>query len=163
MEIIRTICNEGGCYKQLHVVDSASPEKDMNHNCPLQRLEFTNELDASHITPSPFTVRYYTNQTTIKSSSTNTIPVQVQLDGGANCSITNNPAILTRYQPTPGYAIYGVNKDDVALTCTARGYIPWAADNGDIVYVPCYYSPDAAETIISPTDVVMSHSHLYTA
>jgi dUTP pyrophosphatase len=163
MEIIRTICNEGGCYKQLHVVDSASPEIDMNHNCPLQRLEFTNELDASTITPSPFTVRYYTNQTTIKSSSTNTIPIKVQLDGGANRSITNNPAILTRYQPTPGYAIYGVNKDDVALTCTARGYIPWAADNGDIVYVPCYYSPDAAETIISPTDVVMSHSHLYTA
>jgi hypothetical protein len=161
MEIIRTICNVGGCYKQLHVVDSASPEKDMQHYCHLQCLEFTNKLDVSIITPSPITVRYYTNQITIKSSSTSTIPVQVQLDGGANGSITNNPTNLTRYQLTPDYAIYGVNKDDVALTCTATGYIPWAADNGDIVYVPCYYSPDAAEKIISPTDVVMSH--LYTA
>ena len=95
MEIIRTICNEGGCYKQLHVADSASPEKDMQHDCPLQRLEFTKELDASIITTSPFTVQYYTNQTTIKSSSTSAIPVQVQLDGGANRSITNNTAILT--------------------------------------------------------------------
>ncbi len=32
-----------------------------------------------------------------------------------------------------------------------------------LCHAPCYYSPDAAETIISPTDVVMSHSHLYTS
>lgn len=44
-----------------------------------------------------------------------------------------------------------------------QGYIPWVADNGETVYVPCYCSPEVAETIISPTDVVMSHSHLYAA
>jgi hypothetical protein len=71
--------------------------------------------------------------------------------------------LLSRYQPTETYAIYGVNKDEVALTCTGHGYIPWVAENGYTFYVPCYYSPDAAETIMSPTDVVMSHPHLYAA
>jgi hypothetical protein len=41
--------------------------------------------------------------------------------------------------------------------------IPWRAETGDILHVPCYYSPEATDTIISPTDVVLSHPHLYSA
>jgi len=40
--------------------------------------------------------------------------------------------------------------------------LPWHSDKGDILYVPCYFCENAAETIISPTDVVLSHLHLYT-
>jgi dUTP pyrophosphatase len=51
----------------------------------------------------------------------------------------------------------------VALQCIGRGYLPWIAENGDTLYIPMFYSPEAAETIISPTDVVMSHNHLFCA
>jgi hypothetical protein len=61
------------------------------------------------------------------------------------------------------YPIFGVNKEDVALTCIGRGYLPWIAANGETLYVPTLFSPDAADTIISPTDVVMSYAHLYNA
>jgi dUTP pyrophosphatase len=53
----------------------------------------------------------------------------------------------------------GVAAGEPALVCTGIGYIPWSADNGDTVYVKCYYSEDAAETIVSPNDIVTSHIH----
>jgi dUTP pyrophosphatase len=57
----------------------------------------------------------------------------------------------------------GVNQQEVALTCTGKGYLPWQAETGDILLVPCFYSPAAADTIISPTDVVLSYPNIYMA
>jgi hypothetical protein len=37
------------------------------------------------------------------------------------------------------------------------GYIPWVADTAKTVFVKCYYSKNAAETILSPTDIVATH------
>ncbi len=57
----------------------------------------------------------------------------------------------------------GVNQQEVALTCTGKGYLPWQAETGDILLVPCFYSPAAADTIISPTDVVLSYPNIHMA
>jgi hypothetical protein len=48
----------------------------------------------------------------------------------------------------------GVAVDGPALQCTDKGLFPWCADNGDILFVHCYYSDNAADTIISPNDIV---------
>jgi hypothetical protein len=160
MELIRTLTYDSGSYKQLYIANY--PFTTSLDEPILRHLEFTADLDPTLISPTPFTIRYCSDNTVPNNTNSN-VPFQVQLDGGANSSITNNSTLLSRYQPTDSYAIYGVNKDEIALTCTGRGYIPWRANNGDTVYVPCYYSPDAAETIISPTDVVMSHPHLFSA
>jgi ribosomal protein L16 Arg81 hydroxylase len=55
------------------------------------------------------------------------------------------------------YNINGTHKDDIAIQCTGKGYLPWTLENGDMLYIPCYYSPNKAETILSPTDAVFAH------
>ncbi len=51
----------------------------------------------------------------------------------------------------------GVSAEGPAIVCTGLGYFPWQADTGEIVLVKCYYSEDAADTILSPTDIVINN------
>ena len=57
----------------------------------------------------------------------------------------------------------GVAADEVAVICSGMGYLPWQADTGEVVFVKCYYSPDAADTKLSPTDIVVNNIHNYEA
>jgi hypothetical protein len=116
-------------------------------------IGLTTDTPTNDIPSSPYSIRYYT-QCHVPMSHQSTIQIRLQVDGGANCSLTNKKEYLSRYQSTQTYNIYGVTKDEIALQCTGKGYLPWYSENGDILYIPCYYSPNAAETIISPTDVV---------
>ena len=50
----------------------------------------------------------------------------------------------------------GVSGDAPALYCTGIGLLPWKAPSGDTLLLKCYYSAEAAETIISPTDAVIT-------
>jgi hypothetical protein len=86
----------------------------------------------------------------------------IQVDSGENCSITNNKDHLVHFQPIQNYPIYGIAKDTQAINCTDKGYIPWQSSAGDTIHVPALYSPDAAEVIIFPTDIVLSHPKLFT-
>lgn len=154
MDIIRTITKEGGTYLQCEVVATTTP--DMQH---LAHIGLTSDTTNADIQPSPYSIRYYTNKHT---SPDNTIMAHVQVDSGANRSITKTKDLLSRYESTTqAYNIYGVGKDEVAVQCTGKGFLPWQSENGDILYIPCYYSEQAADTIISPTDVVLSHKQLY--
>jgi hypothetical protein len=81
----------------------------------------------------------------------------IHVDGGANRSVTNNPDILTGYKNIKRYPLSGVSGDGPAIHCTGMGYLPWKSDTSETVYIKCYYSKDAAETIVSPTDVVANH------
>ena len=154
IDIIRTITKEGATYLQCEVAATTIP--DMQH---LAHIGLTSDTIHADIQPSPYSIRYYTHKHT---SPDNTIMAHVQVDSGANRSITNTKDLLSRYESTTqAYNIYGVGKDEVAVQCTGKGFLPWQSENGDILYIPCYYSEQAADTIISPTDVVLSHKHLY--
>mmetsp|Transcript_29198 Transcript_29198/g.41777 ORF Transcript_29198/g.41777 Transcript_29198/m.41777 type:complete len:656 (+) Transcript_29198:922-2889(+) len=83
--------------------------------------------------------------------------VRVHVDGGANRSITNNKNQLIKYKNIKKYPMSGVSSEGPALVCTGVGYFPWRADNGEIVLVKCFYSEQAADTIISPTDIVVNN------
>jgi hypothetical protein len=48
----------------------------------------------------------------------------------------------------------GVSSDMPALYCTGISLLPWKAPTGETLLLKCYYSVQAAEMIISPTDVV---------
>jgi len=94
-------------------------------------------------------------------SLANTVPtnIRIHVDGGANRSITNDRNLLVRYRNIKKYPMSGVAAGEPALVCTGIGYIPWQDDNGETVLVKCYYSENAAETIVSPNDIVTSHIH----
>ena len=87
----------------------------------------------------------------------------IQIDGGANRSITNNADILINFRNIKRYAMAGISDNNPAIYCTGKGLLPWIADTGEILYVSCYYSHQAAETLISPTDVVLNHIGVYRA
>jgi hypothetical protein len=89
--------------------------------------------------------------------------VRVHINGGANWSITNNKDNLLSYRNIKKYPMSGVAAAEVALTCSGVGYLPWQADTGELVLVKCYYSSDAADTILSPTDIVANNIHNYEA
>jgi hypothetical protein len=160
IDIIRTIANDGVHYRQSNLILT----RPGTLQCTTMELTTDNET-MSTVTQSPYLIRYYTSNTTYASPSMETgqqILIRVQIDGGANRSLTNNKDLLSRYQATSTYNIYGVSKEEIALQCIGKGYLPWPSDNGDVLYIPYYYSPNAAETIILPTDVVLSHKQIYT-
>jgi hypothetical protein len=57
----------------------------------------------------------------------------------------------------------GVAAGEAALVCTGVGYLPWQSNTGKVVLVKCYYSSDAADTIIFPTDIVVNNISDYNA
>ena len=93
----------------------------------------------------------------ITNSNATNIRVRVHVDGGANRSITNDKTQLIRFKNIKKYPMSGVAAGEAALVCTGLGYFPWQADNGEIVLVKCYFSNQAADTIISPTDIVINN------
>lgn len=87
--------------------------------------------------------------------------VRIHVDGGANRSLTNDKSQLINFKNIKKYPMPGVTSDGPALVCTGVGYLPWQADTGQFVLVKCYYSSDAADTIVSPTDIVMNNISNY--
>lgn len=83
--------------------------------------------------------------------------IQVQVDGGANRSVTNDHSILTGFCYIKKYPLNGISGDGPAVYCTGMGYLPWKSDTNETVFIKCYYCAEVAETIISPTDVVVNH------
>ncbi len=89
--------------------------------------------------------------------------MQLHIDGGANQSITPIQSALLQYRNIKPIHIKGVNAEDPAVTCTGYGYLPWCAPDGTVLLVRCYYSPQAADTIISLTDIVLNHLASFSA
>jgi hypothetical protein len=89
--------------------------------------------------------------------------IRVHVDGGANRSITNTKDYLLSFCNIKKYHMSGVATGEAALVCTGVGYLPWQSDSGVVVLVKCYFSHDAADTIISPTDIVVNNITDYNA
>jgi len=89
--------------------------------------------------------------------------MQINIDGGANRSITNNKTILLKFRNFKWYSIDGIAADGPVIQCTSKGLFQWRADNSDIIHLHCYYSPNAIETIISPTDVIVKDTQSFNA
>jgi hypothetical protein len=81
---------------------------------------------------------------------------QLHIDGGANRSITNDNTQLLHFKNIkPYYMPSTSNTNDIK--CTGIGYLPWTTPDGITLLIKCYYSANAADNIISPSDVVINH------
>ena len=72
-------------------------------------------------------------------------------------SITNDEQKLVNFRHIKRHAIAGIADGEPALYATGIGYLPWRSSEGTIILVKCYYSLNAAETVISPNDIVLNH------
>ncbi len=138
-----------------HSTDNFTTQILTTHPSQLQTLQPDNDKHA---------------QATIKNIQRNshsrhypTKPIRVHVDGGANRSITNDLTLLTAFRNIKRYAINGVADQGPAVICTGMGYLPWRATSGETLYIKCYYSNNAADTIVSPTDAVIHHMSAFHA
>ena len=87
--------------------------------------------------------------------------IMIQDDIGANRCVTDNASIIVDYTTIEPYQIGGVEKDEVAITCTGKGYIPWYSTEGHEIMVKCYYSAECDGIIFSPTAIVKQYNTTY--
>ena len=90
-------------------------------------------------------------------------PTLMQSDSGANRIVTDNITSLHNIEFIEPYPMGGCNKDEIAITCTAKGLLPIPTTDGDQLNLEAYYSKDVDGTIISPTTIVRQYSHRFTS
>lgn len=143
-------------------------DQGIHHNTETKSINNTDILGEETQHDLPLTKVLHNRLTTIRlmstAASTLTTPAyRLHIDGGANRSITPFKHHLLHFRNIKAYPILGVNKDDPALTVSGMGYLPWCAPDGTVILIKCLYSAQAADTIVSPTDVVLNHQSQYTA
>ena len=78
----------------------------------------------------------------------------IQADGGANRSVSNDMILLHMSWDIPDNHMHGI---DDGITCKAKGIFHMLWNDNTMLSVNMYYSYDASETFISPTSIVLSN------
>jgi dUTP pyrophosphatase len=84
-----------------------------------------------------------------------------QSDSGANRVVTDDITILHDVTFIPDYPMGGCNKDDVAIICTAIGYMNIYDMDNKPLRIKAYFSKDVDGTIVSPTAIVRQHNNIF--
>jgi len=137
-------------------VDTFSNIKSMEEHTPIDSTKtiITHDIPTSDTTCTIAMIHLLTH------AATQGIPIhqtlRLHIDGGANRSITNDKSLLIKYKNIKKHYMSSAAGDN-DIACTGLGYIPWRASDGTVLLIKCYYSTQAPETIVSPSDVVMDH------
>ena len=120
----------------------------------------TSELAERSISPSTILALLATDDSTnftvpVTQAELGTTNFRLQVDGGANRSVTNNIDYLTTSWEIAPYRIGGIG---AGITCTAKGIFHIICSDGSVLPVEMFYSAEATETIVSPTDTVSNNS-----
>jgi hypothetical protein len=119
-----------------------------------------------HLLPEP--PRHNATTCAILMKAAGTIPhtpaqqYLLHIDGGANRSITNDSTLLLQMRHIRPYYMSSASQAD-SIKCTGMGYLPWQAPNGRSILVKCYYSEQATDTILSPSDIVLTNGTVFTS
>ena len=79
-------------------------------------------------------------------------------DGGANRSVTNDVSSLHHVVDITPHRIGGIGH---GIKCTKKGWYDLISTNNEVLTVPMFYSSQATETVVSPTDVVNTYGKVY--
>ena len=143
-------------------IPSEPPEADQIPPAP-NIIPPQDPTDTNPIAPTPHIIR-----PTVNTTKTNTHPLpfvirnnRIQSDTGANRCVSDQKHIMTNYHDIEPYHVGGIEADEIAITCTGAGLIPWYSEEGILNLVPCLYSSQCDGTLITPTNVVESNSEKY--
>ena len=87
--------------------------------------------------------------------------IKMQKDSGANRSVTSYKNLLLNLEQIAPYPMGGVKENETAIYCTAKGYLPWHNDDGELFLVRCYYCKDVEGTILSPTNLTEQYEEQF--
>lgn len=86
--------------------------------------------------------------------------LQCQMDNGANITVTSCMELLRDFCYICPFTVDGWSTEAPTSQVTGFGYLPIVAEAGQEILFPSFYSPAAAETIISP-DYFCSKSDVF--
>jgi hypothetical protein len=163
--VLWTLKHDGTSYTNIYYYTNLEPDSSIPpHHTPYTIQQCNSPSDeANHYNPTlPCnSVRYYTNLPHATQEPNQHLLVQV--DGGANRSITNAKEHLVAFRSILEYPIFGIEADR-PITCTGQGCLPWTSSAGDVIYVAMLYCPKApSEPIISPNNIYLSHHPLFSS
>ena len=92
----------------------------------------------------------------IRSLTTHILEVKIQMDSGANRSITAHRHLLHDIKPI----VDGVGGE---ITAKEVGYLKLECDDNTFIWARTLYCPASPETIVSPTDIAMSQQNNFKA
>jgi hypothetical protein len=85
-------------------------------------------------------------------------------DGGANVFITHDLSLLVdliKINPVLLGTALGKDNSSTSPSCTHKGFMPMPLFDGSIHYQPFLVHPDAANTIISPENIINNNHKFY--
>ena len=85
----------------------------------------------------------------------------MQTDTGTNCSVTSNKSMLHQFQWIKSHSIGRVKAKDEAIKDIGKGYIKWTSRSNQVIWILWYYAPETYGTIVSPTELAISHRKEY--
>ena len=89
------------------------------------------------------------------------LQIRIQNDIGANRCVTDMKDLIIGYKDIDAYPMGGIKKEDIAIVCTGKGYLPWYSTEGLCTMVEIFYSENCDGTLISPTNIVATNSIKY--
>lgn len=131
-------------FEDIYKEDRLDREMDIN-NIDVHRLMFLITQQEKHLQPI--------TTATIRKLSTPFTNMRIQLDSGANRSITPHLELLHVARKIDGTPFEGVGGTIVVDTV---GYMKLRCEDDSSLWVKTYFSADVDETIISPTDIALS-------
>jgi len=134
---------------------------DISHLLCDTFMILTEELQERFITPATilkFLALHDKNHFTTNITSATAHHFWLNVDGGANWSVTNNLDYLhTSWDISP----YTIGSIGAGITCTKKSLFHLICDNGYVLSVSMFYAAEATETVLSPTDIFFFNADQY--
>ena len=139
------------------------PPQDTSHLLWDTFMFPSSELDDKSISPATILQLLAKHDATtfttpISHSSIRQQAFRLNVDGGANRSVTNNLDYMHTSWDIDPYRIGGIGD---GIVCTKKGIFHLICDDGSVLPVSIFYSNEATETVLSPTDIVFCNADIY--
>ena len=138
-------------YEDTYQTHRLNKDVDINHIDVHQLMAILNHNE-KHYTPI--------TKATIRTMQQQTLNIRMQLDSGANRTVTPHRHLLHNITNIPPMSIDGVGG---TIAASEVGYLKLRCVDDTYIWARTYFCPDVTETIVSPTDITLSHKNNFTA
>ena len=138
-------------FEDIYQSDHLNKDVDINDIDVHQLMNILDRTE-SHFVPITSAV--------IRTMQKQTLNIRMQLDSGANRSVTPHRHLLHNITKITPISIDGVGG---TVTTTEVGYLKLSCEDDSYIWARTYFCPAVSETIVSPTDIALSQQTKFTA
>ena len=162
IKVLRLIHNDVSSLQQIHIMDEEIDEIHFEDTYQMHRLnkdpdiydigvhQLMTIIESTEVNYKPVT------KATIRAMKSQVVHIKMQLDSGANRSVTPHKNLLHNVQQIQTMSIDGVGG---TVSSNQVGYLKLTCHDDTYLWVKTYYCPQIEETIVSPSDIAMSQQN----